>query len=161
LRSSGRHGSGKPAGEQPAPRFKRFIDVNDPVFSRPSTDMPGVIAGCIRAGGGAPPSGRGAIARCVYESLAMKIRVHVEQLERLTGRKIDILHMVGGGTLNHSLCHWIADATGIPVIAGSVESRAAGRAPTMMIRHPLRPRDRARYSAMMSNVICTVARIPI
>ncbi len=109
-----------------APRLKSFINVDDPIFGTVQPDMPRVIADYCRGKGVTVPSGRGEIARCVYESLALRFRRRLEQLESIVGRRLDLLHMVGGGTQNASLCQWIADATGRPLVAGPVEATVAG-----------------------------------
>jgi sugar (pentulose or hexulose) kinase len=109
-----------------APRLRSLIDVDDPAFAGVQPDMPRVIAERCAAKGLPVPSTRGEVARCVYESLALKFRRRFEQLEGFTGRRIDLIHLVGGGTQNASLCQWTADATGVPVIAGPVETTVAG-----------------------------------
>ena len=46
--------------------------------------------------------------------------------ERLSGQRIDVIHIVGGGSQNQLLCQLIADAAGLPVVAGPVEATALG-----------------------------------
>lgn len=106
--------------------FGFFVDTDDPAFSAPQQDMPETIARLLGERGMERPAGRGETARCVYESLVLKFRVRVEQLERLAGRRIEMLHLVGGGTRNVHLCQWTADATGRNVVAGPTETAVAG-----------------------------------
>jgi sugar (pentulose or hexulose) kinase len=100
--------------------------VDDPVFSSVNPDVPRLIAQWCAGRGMPVPSDPGQTARCIYESLVMKFRFRFEQLADLTGRRIDSIHMVGGGTQNEPLCRWTADATGIPVVAGPTETTVAG-----------------------------------
>jgi sugar (pentulose or hexulose) kinase len=109
-----------------APRFQAFIDVDDPVFASVHPDVPALIAGSCRARGMRPPADMGQTACCVYDSLVLKFRFSFEQLARLAGKRIDLIHVVGGGTQNAPLCQSIADATGIPVVAGPMETTVAG-----------------------------------
>ena len=50
----------------------------------------------------------------------------LERLEELTGRRVDTIHVVGGGSQNTLLCQWTADACDRPVLAGPVEATAIG-----------------------------------
>ena len=61
------------------------------------------------------PEGPGQVARCIYESLALKYRVALEQISRLTGRRFAALHILGGGANSGLLCQMTADCLGILV----------------------------------------------
>jgi sugar (pentulose or hexulose) kinase len=64
--------------------------------------------------------------RCIYESHALFYRVVVRRLERLTGKKIERLHIVGGGSQATTLNQCTANALKIPVIVGPTECTALG-----------------------------------
>ena len=64
--------------------------------------------------------------RCALESLALFYRVTLRQLETLTGKNIEKLHIVGGGSKNMLLNQFAANALQIPVIAGPTECTALG-----------------------------------
>ena len=105
--------------------FTALIDPDDDVFLPPG-DMPSrIVDYCIRTGQ-TPPSGAGEILRCALESLALKYRWVLEKLEAVRGRSIAVIHIVGGGALNQTLCQFTADATGTPVVAGPIEATAIG-----------------------------------
>lgn len=105
--------------------LRTFIDVDDGGFAKPG-DMPARIrAFCQRTGQPAPES-TGAMVRCILESLALKYRQVLEQLESTLGRRLTPLHIVGGGAQNQLLNQFAADATGRPVVAGPVEATAVG-----------------------------------
>lgn len=68
----------------------------------------------------------GELARCVLESLALKYRCVMESLEQLTGTRIELIHVVGGGSQNDLLNQLTANACGVPVISGPVEATVMG-----------------------------------
>ena len=89
-------------------------------------DMPGRIGAILTAGGQRPPDGPGEVLRSILVSLACKYRLVTEQLEHVADRRIDTIHVVGGGARNELLCQLTADLTGRPVLAGPVEATALG-----------------------------------
>ena len=105
--------------------FGALIDPDDDVFLPPG-DMPARIADYCKHTGQTPPSDVGEILRCALESLALKYRWVLEKLEGVSGGRIEVIHIVGGGAQNRILCQFTADATGTPVIAGPIEATAIG-----------------------------------
>jgi rhamnulokinase len=72
------------------------------------------------------PADHGAIMRCIYESLALSYRAVLRRLERLIGKKIERLHIVGGGSQAIMLNQFAANALQISVLAGPTECAATG-----------------------------------
>jgi rhamnulokinase len=105
--------------------FKSLINPNDPRFLSPE-DMPEKIAGFCRETGQPVPADPGAYMRCIYESLALLYRNTLHSVERLTGRKIERLHIVGGGSQDATLNQFTANALNLPVLAGPKECAALG-----------------------------------
>ena len=64
--------------------------------------------------------------RCILESLAMKYRLTLRNLEEICGRRIEQIRVVGGGSKNRLLNQFTANATGKKVLAGPVEATALG-----------------------------------
>jgi sugar (pentulose or hexulose) kinase len=88
--------------------------------------MPERIADYCKRTGQRAPEGPGAICRTILESLALRYRQVLESLELLTGRRIETIHIVGGGSRNALLNQFAADATQRAVVAGPAEATAAG-----------------------------------
>ena len=108
-----------------APPFVSLVNPTDPRFLAPS-NMPEAIAALCRETGQPAPATPGAFIRCALESLALLYRRTLRQIEQLIGRKIERLHIVGGGSQNTLLNQFTADALQISVLAGPVEATAAG-----------------------------------
>ncbi len=107
------------------PPLRAVIDPDRPVFLPPG-DMPGRIAGECRRTGQPPPRDQAETVRCIMDSLALAHRRAILQVQELSGRHVDTVHVVGGGARNSLLCQLTADACGLPVVAGPVEAAALG-----------------------------------
>lgn len=105
--------------------MKFRLDPDDPVFLSPP-DMPTAILEYCAATGQAKPENIGEMARGIYESLAFSYRDTLETLEEVTGKRIETVNVVGGGTQAQLLCQLTADITGRRVVAGPVEATAMG-----------------------------------
>src|ERR1041385_3077887 len=109
-----------------ASEARAFTGTIDPdAFLEPG-DMPDKIAAHCKANGCGVPATRGEFARAILESLALRYRAVLEDLEALSGRKIEVIHIVGGGSRNALLNQFVADCTGRRVIAGPTEATAIG-----------------------------------
>ena len=105
--------------------FRSVINVNDPRFVAPGGMTQRIADHCVASGQPAPET-LVQFARCIFESLALMYRLVVDDLEAITGRRAQTLHVVGGGSKNEVLCQYTADAVGVPVVAGPVEATAIG-----------------------------------
>jgi rhamnulokinase len=108
------------------------IDPDEPSFATPG-DMPRKINAHLRATGQTPCDDPGGITRMILESLALRYREVLDSLEKLTGNRVDTLHIVGGGSRNRLLNQLTANATGRRVVAGPVEATATGNILMQMI----------------------------
>ena len=105
--------------------LRSLINPASSEFSRPG-DMPGRIREYCRRTGQPVPESKGAVVRCALESIALSYRRTLGQLESILDRRLDPVHIVGGGARNVLLCQCAADATGRRVVAGPVEATAIG-----------------------------------
>ncbi len=105
--------------------FEFFIDPSDEVFLAPG-DMPARIQEACERTGQKRPQEHGQILRAAYEGLALLYADTYETLEQLSGRKLDVLRIVGGGCQNKTLNQFAADALGRKVITGPIEATAVG-----------------------------------
>jgi rhamnulokinase len=107
------------------PAFRSLIDPGDPRFLPPG-DIPARITAFCAETGQPAPADRAMTVRCILDSLALAHRAAVHQAAGLSGRRVGVVHLVGGGSRNALLCQLTADACGLPVIAGPVEATAIG-----------------------------------
>jgi rhamnulokinase len=108
-----------------APALQSLVDPDHPSFLSPE-DMTAEIRAFCRGTGQPVPGSEGEFIRCALESLVLKYQVTLEGLEELVGRRIDVIHVVGGGSRNALLNQFTADACGRPVLAGPVEATVLG-----------------------------------
>ncbi len=112
--------------------FVSFIDPDAPEFV-PAGDIPERIRQFCQRTGQQVPKTEGEIMRCINQSLALKYRYALEQIESCTKKHYDVIHMIGGGIQSKLLCQMTAGANGRKVIAGPVEATALGNIVMQMI----------------------------
>jgi len=105
--------------------FFGYVDCDNSDFLAPG-DMPSRINKCLADTRQQPTQDKGQMVRLVLESLALKYRSVLGAIEDVTGKRIEVLHIVGGGIQNGLLCQFTADATGRKVITGPIEATASG-----------------------------------
>ncbi|MCA9042532.1 MAG: rhamnulokinase, partial [Planctomycetaceae bacterium] len=105
--------------------FQSLVNPDDHRFLKPD-DMVTEIRNYCRETGQPVPESEGELIRCAMESLALKYRMVLEGLQKLSGEKVEVIHIVGGGCQNTLLNQMTANACGIPVIGGPVEATALG-----------------------------------
>jgi len=103
-----------------------FIDVDDKVFEREIFDMPECIRKYCKKTGQKIPGDNGSISKLFYESLALKYSYNLKKLEKITGRRNEIIHMVGGGSRDSLICQYVSNSTGLVLLAGPAETTTAG-----------------------------------
>jgi len=108
-----------------APAFGAVFDPDHKPFALPG-EMPAKIDCFCAQTRQKSPATRGESVRACLESLALTYRRTIEGLQDVLGRKIAVIHIVGGGTQNELLNQMTADACARPVIAGPVEATAIG-----------------------------------
>jgi len=112
--------------------LRSFIDPDEPAFV-PAGDVPERIREYCARTGQAKPESIAQIVRCIDESLALKYRRTLEEIQACTGRDYGVIHLVGGGAQSALLCRMTANACRIPVIAGPVEATVYGNCAVQLI----------------------------
>jgi rhamnulokinase len=102
-----------------------IFDVDDERFLPPG-DMPARIAASLAERGLPVPTSRAEIVRTIVESLAQAFADSIATAGRLSGTRVSVIHLVGGGSQNDLLCQSTADRSGLPVLAGPSEATAIG-----------------------------------
>jgi rhamnulokinase len=108
-----------------APSGGPLFDPDSPALLAPG-DMPARIRSVCEQCGQPAPDERAVLIRAVFESLACKYRLVLEQLECATGSAVEVVHVIGGGVNNAFLCQLTANVARRPVLAGPTEAAALG-----------------------------------
>lgn len=113
--------------------FPSRVDVNDASFLAPESMIQAVQKYCEKTGQKVPKK-KGEIAAVIYKSLAESYGETVKEMEHLTGKSYDCIHIVGGGANAGYLNQLTAEATGKMIYAGPSEATAIGNIAAQMLR---------------------------
>lgn len=105
--------------------FRSLINPDDPRFANPVSMVQAIQSFCAETGQPIPETYQ-QVARCIFESLALRYRQVLDYLRELASFPIEKLHVIGGGTYNQYLMQMAANSIGMPVITGPVEGTAIG-----------------------------------
>ena len=115
-----------------ASSYEGKMDVNDDAFFAPESMLTAIRDYLAKKGEKAPES-IGDILRCVYHSLAQSYGETVKEIEAITGRTYDAVHIIGGGSQDEYLNRLTAEYTGKTVYAGPTEATAIGNLLVQML----------------------------
>ena len=105
--------------------FVAFIQPDDPSFANPPSMLEAINAFCLRNGEPCPENDA-QIVRLIFESLALRYRQVLGDLDRIAKFPIERLHIIGGGSKNDLLNQWTANAINRKVVAGPSEGTGIG-----------------------------------
>ena len=105
--------------------FRSLINPDDPLFANPASMLEAIRQYC-RQTHQAVPETPAEICRCIFDSLAMRYKQVFQWLQEFSSTPLNILHIIGGGSLNQYLNQFTANATGVTVLAGPQEGTAIG-----------------------------------
>ncbi|MCR5579490.1 MAG: rhamnulokinase [Prevotella sp.] len=105
--------------------FRSIINPDDSLFANPDS-MIGAIQQYCRNTNQPVPETPAEICRCIFDSLALRYKQVFQWLQEFAPFRLDVLHIIGGGSLNKYLNQFTANATGVTVLAGPQEGTAIG-----------------------------------
>ncbi len=111
---------------------RTIFDTDAPDFVMPD-DMPKAIENYCSSHSIPVPRNQGEMFRSIQESIADKYAKVFKRLERLSGKKVSQINVMGGGSRDAMLNRLTQEATGCKVVAGPVESTAYGNALVQMM----------------------------
>ena len=107
------------------PAFQSIIYPDDPMFANPVSMVDAIQEYCRKTDQHVP-QGYAEICRCIFDSLALRYRQVFEYLKEMAGFPIEVLHIIGGGSLNNYLNQFTSNSCGVKVLAGPQEGTALG-----------------------------------
>jgi len=105
--------------------LQSVIDPDHPSFANPESMTRAIIDYCAQ-NGQKTPANHAEFIRCIFDSLALKYKNVLDDLQKVAPFQIEKLHVIGGGSQNRLLNQMTADAIGLPVVAGPSEATALG-----------------------------------
>lgn len=102
--------------------YKVTFDVNDKTLLSPSSMKKAVVKLLEKC----PPQNNLELFSSVYRSMAKSYKDAIDELETITGNKIEKIMIIGGGAKNKYLNKLVEEYTGKQVIAKPVEATALG-----------------------------------
>ena len=105
--------------------FRSIINPDDPVFANPTSMIDAIRTYCRKTNQVVPET-PAEICRCIFDSLALRYRQVFQWMQEFAPFKLEILHIIGGGSLNKYLNQFTANSTGATVLAGPQEGTAIG-----------------------------------
>ncbi len=113
--------------------FTSVVNVNDESFLAPDSMIKAVQDYCERTGQEKPET-ECELLYCIYCSLARCYAQTVAEIEEVTGKTYERIHVVGGGCQDQFLNALIATETGKEVYAGPIEATALGNLMAQMLK---------------------------
>lgn len=107
------------------PAFQSIINPDDACFANPSSMIDAIQTYCKETNQHVP-QGYAEICRCIFDSLALRYRQVFSYLTEMVSFPIEVLHIIGGGSLNDNLNQFTANSCGVEVLAGPQEGTALG-----------------------------------
>ena len=107
------------------PAFQSIINPDDAMFANPVSMVEAIQSYCEQTGQHVP-QGYAETCRCIFESLALRYRQVFSYLSEMASFSINVLHIIGGGSLNNDLNQFTSNSLGVEVLAGPQEGTALG-----------------------------------
>ncbi|MBM6992086.1 MAG: rhamnulokinase [Prevotella sp.] len=105
--------------------FRSVINPDDAMFANPDSMVGAIDRYCEQTGQPVPRT-KTEYCRCIFDSLALRYRQVFTWLREFTDFDIDLLHIIGGGSMNRFLNQFTANSCGVTVLAGPQEGTAIG-----------------------------------